>query len=1174
MMGQRCRLARLGIAARRRLGFVLACLMALSVTVGIGPLDRAAPAAAVAEQHSAECVEGGVTWRVEFDYVGGLGGAFSVTKLLRDGVDVGQSTTWQLRLDNQPSGWSPNTPLASVVPFQTIEGNIAAIGGGVMRSVLQSPRLVVPDGSCTIYLFPFVDVGGNTFSGPKIAVLGDDLLAQLNDSTSNTPKDWQGYVERELNALGIRAEVEGQGPLPGGVPVPGRRWTDNGATNALARADSNLLDEYRGLLHHDVDGFVLALGMNDALYIAAGDTQAQRNARRDEVFQKLTPLITEMGSRARCIAIVTSPQNPSVLDEHYQWAADQVNNYFRFITPDTPAAERQFFDFGADSLGQPWFEADGIHLNAAGKAEYTEVLRRAAQTCADDVVLWGEPGSLEDSALANANATTLSSGQRWSTHPVDDYGFVPGTSPHFSTITDDGTIFFMNGGGACNVFFCREIGMSISGFNPDTRTFTNIPIRTDRNVAVPQASCGSVNVHPAWAFCQPEGSPWDMGGWIGDVDAVLDGGGVAFTGYQGYWGQDLETQGQFPQLGVVTQRPDGSWGLIEGPDANGDGRPDWRNAWSDRELAQATIDADPQNGQALADALCPVSGTDTAGRPARSCGPWMNEMAVLPTTGDIAIADYGPGKIGIVHIGEPDAAGRLSPRITAVYDLPDVDNPAYSPERPDFPGQPDNFPRETPLLSYTVRELQPDPTTHPDGKERFAAQWEFAPGLTEFRYDPAAPSWQDRIQPTSATVIPGPTHRPSNDPTTAWDESAVRAFDPVGAFAYDQQGNLWFGSYVYANGPNGRKISDECVETDAGGQPIPITDYVSTATGTKPSWGKICPPDYEIQAAKLLGPIYGVEEDPATGNMALTDWAHSKTLIVDPEGSGDNMTFRVGNLATPFSQSTSDVPVSGPCAEDPTPENPPPTCSVAPKLGEMAGPIDSSGRLWIAVQQFIPDGPDGLDTDQPGMAQLDLSQWSYSINLDRLLGGQVHQLGNQPAATAVVQAETMSTTTTATAAGSVADVDIRPTAPVRVCVDRPAAAGWTWAFPCREAPLNHSGLALGGNGNDGGTGQGSVAPGTTAEYQIVVPKAGTYQLTYRATSFSPTNGRDLVMTIDGTGYTTSITGAPPREGLPGGGELRDNVQPQSVTLPAGRYTMTIEAPDGGWQLDWIKFTHT
>ncbi|MFC7037645.1 hypothetical protein [Nonomuraea rubra] len=87
-----------------------------------------------------------------------------------------------------------------------------------------------------VYLSPYASAHGQP-GLPQVAVLGDSLLQQLNDSAYNAAHGVQGYVEGNLNTAGLLAEVEGQG---------GRRWTDSGGSG-LARADGYLPDEFRGL---------------------------------------------------------------------------------------------------------------------------------------------------------------------------------------------------------------------------------------------------------------------------------------------------------------------------------------------------------------------------------------------------------------------------------------------------------------------------------------------------------------------------------------------------------------------------------------------------------------------------------------------------------------------------------------------------------------------------------------------------------------------------------------------------------------------------------------------------------------------------------------------------------------------------------------------------------------
>jgi hypothetical protein len=1168
------------------------------------------PAAAAPTPMTSSCTEAGVTWTVAWTLEpdSGVGPLAKVDDLTSSQHGTGARTmTWQLRWDNQPGEWAPATPPASVVPFHQLQGGLSTIGGQ-WRSVFTSPRLVVPDGSCTVYLSPFADIQGMT-TGPRIGVLGDDLLQQLNDSNYNA-NAWGGYVEGNLNGAGIRVEPEAQ---------TGRRWTPAPGTSGLARADSYLGDELRGLLEHDIDGVVAALGINDARYIAAGATEADRNARRDEVYAALSGMAAELG-RAGCVTVVTAPENASNLDPDYQWAAKQVNDFWRYVINGlgTPTDGIDLVDFAADAATHrstdpaPWFGPDNVHLAGAGLLTYTVTVQRAAERCADGVVVWGRPGTLGNNELTRTGATHLPSGQAWRTRAVDGFDFGDGKTPWFSTIAGDGTIWYMTGGSAGNVFAASGRGMTISGFNPDAGSFTTIPIKTDRNVAVPKAPCLADD--PAlgsygWGWCQP-GQLWDMGGWLGDVATLNSGNEVAFTGYQLYLGQDIETQGQQPVLGIVSRDAAGQWRLAEGP-PGANGRPQWRNAWSPRELVDATIAADPVNGRALADKLCPfippeVNGlpnpidTDPAGRPVRDCG-WVNEVAVLPDTGDLVLTHYAAGMISVIDVGTPGADGRITARIAAVFDYHDLDNNGVRDPDFDDPGWPDAYTEapaslygtpDTPCrdidgnplpvpppeadrkVGFALREVQADPSSRRRderfgvGADRFGHVFTNAQhcvgfsimgdGVTEFRYDPDAPL-NDRIRPVSAPVISGET-------TSAREGGdGPVMFGGYGQFHYDQAGNLWVptgdgargtGVKVYAKHATGRRISSaECLETE-NGQPKRIDRYVASATGARSYWGKVCRPDYNLLQTAGLGPIGAVDEDPVTHNIVLTDWAHGISTVVDPDGSGNAMTFKVGNITHPLAKAVSDVPVSGPCRKDPTK-----TCPSHEGQGQMAGPVDRSGRLWLAV---INGTPGDIKTDSPQMWNRRFEQWALSIDLSRLLGREPHQLSARPGGSVTVEASNTTTVATTKRAGAHALVDVDSTAPVRGCVNRDTIYGPEGCLDPETGIRGHD-YELGDDVDTNAIPGEPVPAGTAADYRITVPKAGTYRVTYRATTRNPSVNRNLVMTVNDTTFTTPINSTAPDE-------MKDHVQAATVTLPAGTHTMRITAPNGGWELDWIRFT--
>jgi hypothetical protein len=109
---------------------------------------------------------------------------------------------------------------------------------------------------------------------------------------------------------------------------------------------------------------------------------------------------------------------------------------------------------------------------------------------------------------------------------------------------------------------------------------------------------------------------------------------------------------------------------------------------------------------------------------------------------------------------------------------------------------------------------------------------------------------------------------------------------------------------------------------------------------------------------------------------------------------------------------------------------------------------------------------------------------------------------------------------------------------------------------------------LGDETDPDGDGVQAVPTGTAAEYRLTVPKAGTYTVTYRASTRDPNLSRNLVMTVNGATYTTAVTS----EGAVPYSAMRDHQQTGTVTLPAGTHTMRISAPNGGWELDWIRLT--
>lgn len=1174
---------------------------------------------------------------MDYSYVDNpvVGPLVRVTALTR--VEGGTTTdagsqTWVLRRDD----------LAN--PMVSVAGPLSVVGAEAL-SIYFSPRLVTPDGVCTVYLAPFSNLSGPV-AGPKVAVLGDDLTHQLGDATYNQTH-WQGYVEGGLAALGIRSEVEGH---------IARRWTPVAGTTGQPKSDSYLLDEFRGLLEHDVDGYVMALGVNDALYIAAGADEPARLARRDEVFNALSGLMQEMQGRTSCVAVVTAPENASSLDPEYAWAAQTVNSFFRYIGAlGTPTDQLEVVDFGAQASGQPWFEPDGVHLNSSGRLAYTAQITTAGQRCADSVVLWGGAGTLDQGALGGMSS--LPSGQAFSRHAVDDWNFGD-KAPHFSTIAADGTMFFGVGGPAGNVYIGSGEGMEIAAFNPTSRSFTPIPIRTDANVRVPQASChGRDPTGPlTWDWCQTASGPnpsYGLSGSSGDVEALSGGQAVAFTNYNNlYLGQDLDSQGEFPVFGVVTKDAQGNWHIAEGPDSDGDGKPDWRNAWSSRQLYEETVRVDPSS-QPLAETLCPEfsladdgdgDGEDDGDGvnlpPVRHCGLFVNELALLPRSGNVAITHYVSadavdnkyaGMVSVLDVGEPDATGRISVRIDAVErfsDLdgdgtaapiddpgwPDVDTEppasAYAPGEacdPDGVGPRPPLPLPDPNHDGAVTEeertyllapssVQSDPTSVL-GDERFAVAsdrygWRYTDsngdaaggtrcvamtvvpdGIIEFSYDPGAADPEDRVRPVSPPIFSGVTEskrEPLGGPTNHIG---------YGPHEYDRDGNLWIpsldgwnnrGVSVFANTATGRKISTTCVET-VDGQPRPIHDYMLPSTpvvdgqpGVRAAWGRVCPPDYDIQVPQ--GWLIGLEDDPVTGNMFFNTYPSGTAFVIDPDdptNDGRNMTFRVSGVTNVAVGMTSEQTLDGIC---PGPGQPDEPCTDVRTMDEaLPGPIDSTGRAWIIAKHRVPFTMKG---DSPEMMRLHLDQWLYSVDTTRLLGREARRLTVQSGQETYVHAEHTDTLTTTESAGADGRRIFRPAAPAEGCVQDPGANPFdpnppqdpNLGFSCVE-PV--TGIRGGGFAVTDATG-----PGGGVEYEIVVPKDGRYTLVYRAADRTrPIGGPARIRTV--------VDGGDPTDTSDITSNVMSDIDGPTLDLTAGTHSIQVSTPDAsfaGWSLDYLLFT--
>jgi lysophospholipase L1-like esterase len=279
---------------------------------------------------------------------------------------------WQLN-------WSPTLAEVAKAPKDETWSRIGGFATLAADKVYvgQSPRYVAPDGSCTVFLTPFVS---GRAGRPTIAVVGDSLTAQLyapDDNSFTGP----GALAERLESGGDRVEINGQA---------GRRWTpDPDQAAGLEQADYSMDDEIRGL--RAAGTMVIALGTNDAGWVAISPNQETYELRLSWVLLHLTPLIDELRADGRCTVLVTmADRDKRYLDSDpakFQEAAGRINALFEQRADADSHDGLKVYDWAAQAdphgygTKDAWFGYDYIHLTAAGIQAYANDLTQAAGMC-------------------------------------------------------------------------------------------------------------------------------------------------------------------------------------------------------------------------------------------------------------------------------------------------------------------------------------------------------------------------------------------------------------------------------------------------------------------------------------------------------------------------------------------------------------------------------------------------------------------------------------------------------------------------------------------------------------------------------------------------------------------------------------------------------------------------
>jgi lysophospholipase L1-like esterase len=261
------------------------------------------------------------------------------------------------------------------VPHELV-GSLTVLAGAKL-SATDSPRYITPDGACSVFLSPFTPA--TTATPDSVAVIGDSLVAQLyppDDSSSST-----GALVRRLAQHADRSEIIG---------VDGQRWAAlPGQAPGLSTADLTMLDEMRGL--RSASALVIALGRNDAGWVALATTPAQFERRMAWVTRHLAAVIDELRDGGQCTVLVTT----ATRDKKYStastgWfriAGQRINAYLRARASAGPDDQLKVSDWAvlADQhtsiAAVPWFGASTVRLNEAGLTGYADELTAAAALC-------------------------------------------------------------------------------------------------------------------------------------------------------------------------------------------------------------------------------------------------------------------------------------------------------------------------------------------------------------------------------------------------------------------------------------------------------------------------------------------------------------------------------------------------------------------------------------------------------------------------------------------------------------------------------------------------------------------------------------------------------------------------------------------------------------------------
>ena len=496
-------------------------------------------------------------------------------------------------------------------------------------------------------------------------------------------------------------------------------------------------------------------------------------------------------------------------------------------------------------------------------------------------VVYGAGGSFGQLA----NISVLSGGQSISTDAVPGWGFLPGQAVMGAVLGPDGSIVMGGEPQTSNQSQATASTMAVSVFNPTSNSF--------QNVVVPTSTGKTSEVEPGY----PTGGA--------DIAALASVPGhahqVAFLSSWPYRGWNASTEGQYPTFGYVAPSASGSYQEVPGS-------------------AQLANNIDPSG------TTCPVLlGTS----PAVSDCPGTAAMDVLPTSGDLVVAQYFDDVASQKYSGglmvlTPNGVLRSS------YNYPNVNSSGQR-------------------VYALPREVDADPVTK-NGMERFAVIFDvFTDGaggslvqapftMQVFQFNTSSGA----ITPLSSAFLPGQT---VNGETTHFESAH-----------FDQHGNLWAAESLTNSDPGGNIV--EYAASSINGR------FTSGSCGAGSSavanWGQTCTPDLTLPTSPWFGDVRSITEDTATGALYFASVSGILMPVLPTGSSGSGWA-----LGTAFDYGINSLVDRNNVI-----------------IGPRQGTIDpSTGYLWLPIEQLESSTACNLGDFSCHSAPSSTAQWLVRIDV-------------------------------------------------------------------------------------------------------------------------------------------------------------------------------------------------